>query len=244
MPAFPFQSSSSAVTRSALIEALTYIRTSEAGSGEISRAVAQLDYLAHRTVVRTAPVRFHVARTVAARRAVSRMRYRVVLERGWGHAADFPDGVERDEFDDTAVQITGVDGDRLVASGRIVLPDVERPLPTEKAFDLQIEPRGRVADWSRTIVAQEYTNSSHIVLAGLLAQSWIETRRRGLSDVCGIFSPGMIRLYRALGLYFSVFASPRRYWSVERVAVRFDALESARALLRLGQPKSAAVESS
>ena len=211
-------------------EELTYIRGARVDPAEISRATAKLDVLAARVVLWAAPVRFRVARSVAEREAVYRMRYRVVIDRDWGRAADFPDGLERDTFDDRAIQIIGQDGNRIVASSRIVLPAPGQPLPTEKGFGLEIEPRGQVADWSRTIVANEYSNSSHLVLAGLVAQSWIETRRQGFFNICGTFSQGMIRLYGRLGLHFSVLSSPRRYWNEERVAVCLELLGSAQAL--------------
>lgn len=222
-------------------EEATYAGDARVQLSEISRAAAKLDVLAARVVRWAAPVRFHAARTLAELDAVYRMQYRVVIERGWGRAADFPDGLERDAFDDRAIRIIGQDGNRIVASNRIVLPSPGQPLPTEKGFGLEIEPRGQIADWSRTIVTHKYSNSSHRVLAGLVAQSWIETRRQGFSNVCGIFSQGMLRLYCRLGLHFSVLSSPRRYWNEERVAVSLNVRESAQAQSRrwaVGYPES------
>lgn len=199
---------------------------------EISRALARLDALAPQFVMRAAPIRYTLAQSAAEREAVFRMRYRVVLEKGWGGAAGFPDGLERDAHDDRAVHVVGWDGDTIAASGRTVFPTPGSVLPTEEAFGLVIEPGGHVVDWGRTIVANRYRNVSHRVLAGLVGRSWIETRRRGFFHICGIFTQGMTRLYRRMGFHFTPLSPPQRYWNEERIAVRFDIVATAQALTR------------
>ncbi len=199
-------------------------------ASEISRALARLDVLAPQIVMHATPVRFALAQSAAERETVFRMRYRVVLEKGWGGAAGFPDGLERDAHDERAIHVVGWDGDTIAASGRIVLPTAESVLPTEEAFGLVIEPRGQVVDWGRTIVATRYRSISHRVLAGLVGKSWIETRRRGFCNICAIFTQGMTRLYRRMGLHFIPLCPPQRYWNEKRIAVRIDIVSTAQAL--------------
>jgi N-acyl-L-homoserine lactone synthetase len=213
-----------------LTEAIDIDPAERAEPAEISHATRELDALAAQLILRAAPVRFRRAVSSAEREAVYQMRYRVVVERGWARVTDFPDGFERDSFDDRAIQVVGLDGNRIVASNRIVLPDSTKPLPTQEAFDIPLEPKGRIVDWSRTIVAGAYSSSSHRVLGGLVGQSWLETRRRGFFHICGTFTQAMIRLYRRMGIHFTVLSAPRRYWNEERVAVRLELIASAQAL--------------
>jgi len=211
---------------------------------EISRALTTLDAVAAQAVRWAPPVQFRLAQSAPEREAVYRQRCRVVIEEGWGTATDFPDGLERDAYDERAVQVVGWHDNKIVASGRIVFPIPGHVLPTEETFGLEIEPRGQVADWGRTIVIKEYSNVSHRVLTGLLAQSWIETRRRGYFNICATFSEGMTRLYRRIGVHFTSLSPPRRYWREDRIAVRLDVLASAEALTERWAIKASETEGS
>ena len=85
-----------------------------------------------RAVVDALPdIEFRVASTESELDAVFRARYEIALEAGWITPADFPDGRDRDRWDDAAVHVTGWDGDSLVAASRLVFPAPEQSLPTE-----------------------------------------------------------------------------------------------------------------
>src|SRR5690242_3760282 len=121
------------------------------------RWLDEADDLARFLMERAQPVRFALARTPAEMEAAFRLRHRVVVEAGWRTAADMPDGLERDEYDDDhAAQIVGWNGPLAVATARVVPPVAGRPLPTEASFGFVAEPRGRVADAGRLIVAPEH----------------------------------------------------------------------------------------
>ncbi|MEO6738722.1 MAG: GNAT family N-acyltransferase, partial [Chthoniobacteraceae bacterium] len=75
-----------------------------------------------------------------------RLRCAVVLEQKWGRAEDFPAGLERDAFDERAIQVVAWDGGEIVGTTRLVAPEPGYLLPTELAFDLEIASRGRVID--------------------------------------------------------------------------------------------------
>ena len=62
-----------------------------------------LDGMANAPLVRAAPVQFDRAGTPAEQEAAYRLRFDTVIAEGWATAADFPDGLERDEFDERAV---------------------------------------------------------------------------------------------------------------------------------------------
>jgi N-acyl-L-homoserine lactone synthetase len=171
-------------------------------------------------LARCAPLRFGVARLAEELDAVFRLRYDVVVERGWARPEQFPDGRERDGYDDRAVQIAVWDGDVLAATTRMVLPMSGEALPTEAAFGLEIEPRGLVLDWGRTCVAPAYRQESHRVLGALLCCAWLEMRQRGYTTACGVFTPAITRLYRHMGMRIEVLAPSRMYWNERRHPVR------------------------
>ena len=207
-----------------------------ADDSTIAIGLSQLDALAIRAIENAAPVRFALAQSTVEREAVYRLRYKVIVERGWGRPEEYAGRSEQDHFDERAIQVVGLHDGALAASNRIVFPAAEQRLPTEETFQLAVEPVGCVTDWSRIIVARQYSCASHRVLAGLIGQSWLETRHRGYSLICGIFSPGMIRLYNRMAFRFQTLSPLRSHFNEERVAVRLD-LEATIAALQERAPE-------
>lgn len=188
------------------------------------QAYAQIDTLAQQLSLWVAPIRFALAQNDAERESVYRLRYQAVIEHRWLAPAALAGGLECDAYDARAIHIVAWDGVTLAATSRVVLPAPGLPLPTEAAFDLCIEPLGKVADAGRFVVARAYSNMEHRLLAALVARTWLEVRGYGYSDVCAAFaSPAMIRLYNRMNLRVTPLAPPRLYWGQERYPVRFDA---------------------
>jgi N-acyl-L-homoserine lactone synthetase len=154
------------------------------------------------------------------------------VEHGWAPPEAFPDGLERDAYDDQAVHIVGWDGAVLATAARLIFAQPGCLLPTEEAFSIEIEPRGQVVDMGRQIVAHEYSQRENRIFPGLLARTWLEMRAHGFSYVCGLFSPSMLRLYRILGLQLTVLAPARCYWGEDRSPARLDVLGSIPVLVR------------
>jgi N-acyl-L-homoserine lactone synthetase len=184
-------------------------------------------------LVLAAPIHFDVAHSPQEREATFRLRYEVAIERGYARPEELPDEQERDTYDDHAVHVVGWDGDKLATTARLVFPEPGNRLPTEAAFDLEIEPRGQVADMGRVIVAHEFSEAQHRILAGLMAFCWTQVRARGFVYVCAAFATSAsIRLYRYMGFQITSLAPPRHYWGKERYPVRFDILDSAPSLTK------------
>jgi N-acyl-L-homoserine lactone synthetase len=166
-------------------------------------------------------VQFGVAQDDAELEAVFRLRYTTVIEKGWGQPEDFPNGLERDVYDERAIQIVGHNTDGLlVATGRVVLPAPGKRLPTEDFFDFEIEPRQQVVDVGRGIVAS--SSQRHLVFLGLMSQSWVEMRARGFHDICGTMTRSMLRLYRLMDIPWTVLGEASPYWGEQRLPCKFD----------------------
>ena len=110
-----------------------------------------LDRIANQLIAQGQTVRFVIAQSSEKLKRVYRLRYDEVVGHGWASPADYPDQMEVDAYDERASQIVGWNGEALVASTRLIFPSVGRRLPTEAAFDLIVEPRGKVVDMGRTI---------------------------------------------------------------------------------------------
>jgi N-acyl-L-homoserine lactone synthetase len=204
-----------------------------------------IDTVAAQGLIIAAPIRFDVAQSAKEREATYRLRYEVSIERGYAQPEELPGGLERDEYDDHAVHVVGWHGDKLATTARLVFPKPGMRLPTEAAFDVEIEPRGKVADMGRVIVARDAARSEaqHRILAGLMAFCWTQVRAHGFVQVCAAFaSSASIRLYRHMGFQITRLAPPRQYWGEERYPVRFDVLDSASNLIERwmseGEPAS------
>ena len=207
-------------------------------NGHSEEALVVVDNLSRGFLNSVDAIRFDVARDDSQREAVYRLRYQVVIERGWAEAGNLPDGIERDPYDEKAIHIVGWHGDMLATTARLVLPEPDLVLPTEAAFKIQVEPRGKVADMGRQIVARDFSSIKHKVFAGLLAKTWLEMRALGYSLVCGDFSPAMIRLYRLMGFDVKQIGPTQPFWGEERAPITVDIARSMLALVdRWGNKK-------
>lgn len=192
----------------------------------LDSAIAVADAVATEFIRRAAPIRFRVAQSAAELEAVYRLRYQVVVERGWADSEDFPTNLEQDIYDGQGIAVIGQDGATVVATNRLTLPAAGRLLPTEVEFGLKIEPQGRVVDGGRAIVDKAYSDHQHRIFAGLLGQNWFEIKARGFYYLCGLASAAMIRLCRSLGYQITILGPARQYWGEWRYPIRFDVLES------------------
>jgi N-acyl-L-homoserine lactone synthetase len=193
--------------------------------GAVDEATARIertDRFAAALIARAPAVKFDLARSATDREAIFRLRYQVVIERGWVAPDAFPTGLEHDTDDSHAVLIGGWDDRRLVAAGRVLFPGPERRMPIERVFDLTLEPGRRVAHLDRLCVARTHRESSHRVFGALLGRCWQEMRANGFSACCGIDSAAMTRVFRRVGLPLIPLGSPRHYWGEHRSPMYFD----------------------
>ena len=196
-------------------------------SGERGRALALIDSAVETHLSRARTIQFGVARSQAERDAIYHLRYEVVIAQGWAQPQDFPGEREFDSFDADATHILGRAGSTLAATARIVFPNPGRPLPTEEAFDMKIEPHGRVVGWDRNTVAPDFRGPKYHAFWGLLTICWQETRRQGYAEVSGILSLQMLQLYQSMGVEFDVIGPGRNYWNEERFPCKLNILKSA-----------------
>jgi len=188
-------------------------------SGPDSPALAKVDAFATAALSRLAPLTFGVARSPDELEAVYRLRYEVVIDHGWARPEELRDGLERDAFDERALQIVAWADGALVGTTRLVAPKAGFRLPTEQAFDLEIASRPRVIDMGRTCRAPRCHDRGHRIVWGVLCQAWLELRRLGFAEICGIFSPGVTRFYQRLGLRVEILGGPRAHWGQQRYPI-------------------------
>jgi hypothetical protein len=181
---------------------------------EVAPGIVALDALAGQLLLR-AGVRIGVAHTIVELGAVHRLRHR--------DEGTAPEAMEPDPYDDHALQLAAWRGSTLAATMRLVLPVPGRRLPTEDAFDLDIEPRGEVVDVGDLIVGPAAQgDSAHRVWGGLFALAWQEARARSYTVMAGIASPQLVERYRSLGVHVDVLGPPRKQTEAELHPVRLD----------------------
>lgn len=199
----------------------------------------ELERVALRLMASIAPLRIGVARDGADLDAMFRLRGTEIVERGWAPPHALPSGRDRDEYDDDrAVQIAIWDTAEVVGACRLLLPSPHRWLPIERDFDLRLEPRGGVVQWSRLVLAQRLRGDpQHRLAMACFAALWLQTTARGFDACAGAVAKPMLELYRAIGMDFQVMAPPRvvdgeeRYPALSSAATARSALDVMRRLL-------------
>jgi putative hemolysin len=195
-------------------------------SPEASRSPADLralDELAARLADSVPGLRVGPAATAPERDAALRLRHQQVVTHGWADAAALTADLEEDRYDADAVHLVAFDGDALIGTIRLVPPADDRPLPVEAAFEIAIEPRGRIVEIGRLVIDESRRGDpAHRAWGALFAHAWVEVRRLGFSVMAGAASEGMIGRYRALGLPFEILGPARAYWGEQRHPVRLD----------------------
>jgi hypothetical protein len=192
-----------------------------------------LDALVSRMLSRS-PFDYRVAADDSEREIAYRLRAEAVLDRGWCTPEDLPDGMERDGYDDRAVQVIGWDGQVPMSTGRVVLPP---GLPTEEACGIVVEPRGEVVDVGRMCVARGYQSLEHAAFIGLMCRLYQAMRENGFRVACGMMSAQARSLVGLLGLRLEVLGPPRAHWNEPRAPVRFSLMSAAKLLAAdEGQP--------
>jgi hypothetical protein len=176
---------------------------------EFAPEIEALDVLAGRLLLR-AGARIGVAHTVAELLSVHRLRYENTR-------------LERDAYDDRALQLGAWRGSALVSTMRLVLPVPGRRLPTEDAFELVVDPDGEVVDLGRMLSGPAFEGDpAHRVWGGLFALAWQEARARGYTVLAGVTTAAEAERYRSLGLAFEVLGPARTYCGAQRQPVRVD----------------------
>jgi N-acyl-L-homoserine lactone synthetase len=202
-----------------------------------NQALTRVDALAMQAVSWVTPIQFKVAQNESERLAAYHLRYQAVIEHGWLQPQDLHESLEHDEYDDQAIHILAWDGETPVATCRLILPREGLPLPTEVAFDIQVQPKGQVIDAGRFVVAHAYSSQEHLLLACLLARTWLEVRTLGFSRCCAAFaSRGMLRVFSRMGFHYQVLAPSRFYWGRERYPLQFNVADSATSLVENWSP--------
>ena len=185
-----------------------------------------LDALVTRMLSRS-PFDYRVAADDAERGVAYRLRGSAVVDRGWCRADDLPDGMERDKYDERAIQVIGWDGDVPMSTGRVVLPP---GLPTEEACGIAVEPRGEVVDVGRMCVARSHQSLEHAAFIGLMCRLYLVMREHGFRTACGMMSRPARVLVGHLGLRLEVLGPERTYWNESRAPVRFSLMSGIRSL--------------
>jgi N-acyl-L-homoserine lactone synthetase len=169
---------------------------------------------------------------------IFRLRYDVVIERGWRTCDQLPDGMEKDAYDDDAVQLAAWDEGTLAATTRLIFPKAGQILPTEATFNMQIDPVGRSVDVGRTIIAPAYRDArQHRLLRGMIALVWLEVTQRGFVDFCATLSAEMLARYHTVGFEFYALGEAKMHWGQPRFPCKFDLMRTAQDLIaRMNAP--------
>jgi N-acyl-L-homoserine lactone synthetase len=182
------------------------------------------DAVVRKVLASMLPLRFDPASDEHECEAAFRLRYRAVVERNMTAAEQFPEGLEQDEFDSRAIHIVGWDGERPVATCRLVLPEDGQRLPLEQDFCIELAAREQTVELGRMVIEREHRGAGHRMLIGLASRAWLCMRERGLTDVVAATPARLAQLFGTLGFAVTVLGPPRIHWGEERLPFHCDGL--------------------
>lgn len=143
-----------------------------------------------------------------------RLRYNVYCqEKKWLAEYDCPDGLEKDTYDEYAVNVIALDEDfEVVGLMRILQQKNYGTLPFEKHPSLQGNKvmATSVAELSRFIVRSEKYSMN--ITKGLLRQVYRTSLDLGLENWTIVIEPSLIRLLKIFGWYFDPVSQPTKYF--------------------------------
>jgi len=182
-------------------------------------ALHELEQAAVDLMSSIAPLRIGVSGVADDITAMQRLRGAEIAERGWASPGSISSRLDQDDYDADAVHVGIWDGPEIVGTCRLIVPAPHRPLPIERDFGLQLEPAGRVVQWSRLVLAPRYRGDpQHRLAIACFAALWLQTTQRGFAACAGMVDRSMLQLYRGLGIEFRVLGAPRFVDGEERTA--------------------------
>jgi N-acyl-L-homoserine lactone synthetase len=131
------------------------------------------------------------------------------------------------------VQVVGWDGDRAVATCRLVFARDGRPFPLETAFAVTLPSRDRTVEMGRVAIDSHRRGEGHRLVMGLAARGWLAMEARGATVAIGVTPERLVAYFSTLGFPVTVLGPPRVYWGEERVPILCEGVRAAAALGRL-----------
>jgi hypothetical protein len=97
---------------------------------------------------------------------------------------------------------------------------------------VRAHPAGQVVEVGRLIVDPgARVGQSHRILGGLCARGWVDATLRGYDRAISTATPGLIELYRGLGLRVVVLGPARDHWGARRAPIMIEGDEDSFAFL-------------
>jgi N-acyl-L-homoserine lactone synthetase len=153
---------------------------------------------------------------------IFQLRYEVYcLEKKFLRAEDYPDGIERDEFDDDSVHFVALDTDdsaQLLGSFRLILPS-EHGFPCERHFLIarpSPDPQ-RTAELSRMVIAPQARPIWRHILMGLSKEVYLYTRANSVEHCYAALERPLLAMLKRLGLPFEPVGEPGRYFNTDNI---------------------------
>ncbi|TVS00995.1 MAG: PEP-CTERM/exosortase system-associated acyltransferase [Rhodospirillales bacterium] len=191
------------------------------------------------------------ADTPALIEEILHLRYKAYcLEHPWLDPNDYPDGLERDGFDDVAIHIALIHRrSRAVVGGvRLVLPEGDGGIDTLPIVELAPPatrpllsglPARRTAEVSRFAVSKAFREAvvkdrsrcgaaaggrhrevermlMPYATLGLMRGIERHARRHGITHLCAVMEPALMRLLARIGLRFTSLGEPIAFFGVRQ----------------------------
>lgn len=148
--------------------------------------------------------------------AVYTLRYNVYcLEKGFLPAEDYPDHMEKDEFDTCSTHFLAIntdDGQDILGCFRLILPSGQG-FPCEQHFALgeKSPDFSRTAELSRLIVAPNARKDWRHILMGLSKEIYLYNHEKNLVYNYAVMDKFLIVILQRLGLPFRVLTAEGSY---------------------------------
>jgi N-acyl-L-homoserine lactone synthetase len=147
---------------------------------------------------------------------IFKLRYQVYcVEKGYLKSEDYPDGLEKDKFDEHSVHFVALETtntDRLIGCVRLILFN-KYGFPAElhcTLFEKTSNPN-KTIEISRLIVDKDYRSSRHFILLGLCKEIYLYNKLNNITHCYAVVDRLLFELLQKLGLPFKQIGESALY---------------------------------
>lgn len=150
---------------------------------------------------------------------IFRLRYQIYCVERKYLPNNYPDGMEKDEYDDLSITFRAKEEDKVVGCFRLIDQKNCPILPIQSHFEISWVPENgtRYVENSRLIVVKDTPYRRHEVMLGLIRVAYQFNKNNNIDYCFAALEPKLLRMLRSLGFPYEIAGKKNFYMGAEIV---------------------------